>query len=167
MYEGNDGVCPLLGVEIPFDKAVVDHQHKLKSEEPSVDGKGLCRNALDFRANSVEGKITNAWKRLFGRDTDNHPCTLPEFLRNLADYLEAGPYVHEGQVFVHPTEVKKAPKLKKSSYNKVKKAYETELRASNVIVKPFTNYPKSKKMTKVLEKMFNKYNITPEFYGDK
>src|SRR5574344_315655 len=92
-------ICPILKKEIPLEKLVIDHLHKLKSEEPGLDGKGCCRGAIDFRVNALEGKITNNFKRL-GLEKD---IKLPEFLRNLADYLEHN-HLSDEILFVHPTE---------------------------------------------------------------
>lgn len=162
MYELNGGKCPLLGVDVDFDSTVVDHEHKLKSEEPSISGKGLVRNALEFRANALEGKITNNWKRYFGADVKYHPCKLSDYLRNLADYLEQGPFILENQAYIHPSEVVRQPNLKKSSYNKLKKIFLNTKQPNNK--KTFPEYPKSKKMTKTLEKLYTIYSIEPEFY---
>ena len=57
---------------------------------------------------------------------------------------------------LHPTEAPKLPKLKKSSYNKLKKVYDGRAK--------FPPYPASKKLIKALEKLFKKYNIEPKFY---
>jgi hypothetical protein len=120
-HSNQNGICPLLQVKIPSDKMVVDHRHKLKSEEPSLDGKGLVRGIIEFRANGIEGKITNAWKRYFGADEDNHPISLPDFLRNLANYLEEPPLDH--LKLIHPKEKIKEELFAKRDYNKIKKYY--------------------------------------------
>lgn len=155
IHKENNGVCPLLGVPVPLDKTALDHIHKLKSEEYDVD-KGTIRNTIEFRSNAMEGKITNNWKRLFGADTSKHPVDLPTFLRNLADYLEAGAYSEDDTYYIHPTEVPKAKKIKKAAYNKLKKLYKGRAK--------FPEYPKSQKLTKKLEKLFSEYNITDIYY---
>lgn len=141
-------ICPVLKKEIPLDKLVVDHLHKLKSEEPGPDGKGCCRGILDFRVNSLEGKVVNNFKRL-GLEKD---INLPEFLRNLADYLENN-HLNDEILFIHPTEVIKEPKLSKRSYNKFKKLYTGKAK--------FPDFPSSGKLTKPLEKLFKEYDIGP------
>lgn len=151
----NGKKCPLLGIEIPLDKMVLDHIHKLKSEEPS-EQKGTIRNALEFKSNSLEGKISNAWKRYFGRDESKYPCTLSNFLRNLADYLERGSYCDEGVYYVHPTEISKSPILSKKQYNKLKKAYIKSCKKAK-----FPEYPKSRRLTKPLKKLFEEFHIAP------
>lgn len=120
-HKKQEGKCPILKIEVSSDKMVVDHKHKLKDEEPSLDGKGLVRGVIEFRANGIEGKISNAWKRYFGADESKHPISLPDFLRNLADYLEAPPLDH--LKLIHPKEKIKEEVLKKSEYNRIKKYY--------------------------------------------
>ena len=158
----NNKTCPLLGIEIPLDKISLDHIHKLNSESYS-EQKGTIRDGIEFRANSLEGKITNNWKRYFGSDESKHPTTLPNFLRKLADYLERGAYSEiingEEVYYVHPTEVPKEPKLMKSSYNELKRVYNEK--------KKFPDFPKSGKMTNVLKNLFEKYEIIPKFYTVK
>ena len=154
----NDKICPLLGIEVPLDKTALDHIHKLNSESYAED-KGTIRNAIEFRANAMEGKITNSWKRLYGRDESKHPIDLPTFLRNLANYLEAGAYSEDDVFFIHPTEVPKVPKVKKSSYNKMIKHFKHKYPKKKV-----PPYPKSKKLTKVLDKLFKEFNVRDFYY---
>ena len=107
----NDKICPLLKVEVELDKMALDHIHKLVSEVPS-EQKGTIRNAIEFRANAMEGKITNNWKRYFGADESKHPISLSNYLRNLADFLEVGAYEDaDGTYYIHPSEEPKQPKL--------------------------------------------------------
>lgn len=159
LYNLNNGICPILKIEIPFEKTTLDHIHKLKNEEISID-KGCCRNAIDNRANQLEGRITSMWKRYFGSDESKYPLTLPEFLRNLADYLEKGSYFEDDGIdktyFIHPSE-KPLPKyVKKSCFNKLKKVCNTKLP---------TFKDKKQKLTKELKRIFNKYNIEIEYYS--
>ena len=161
LWEENDKKCPLLGIEVSLDKMVLDHIHKLKSEDLSID-KGTIRNALEFRANALEGKITNNWKRYFGSDESKHPISLPNFLRNLADYLEKGAYIEGDKAYIHPSEKKKEPNLSKKNYNKAKKLYNAEEfvpKRKNQKKKPMPEYPKSGKATKIIKEIFSKYNI--------
>ena len=156
LWEVNKRICPLLGIEVELDKTALDHIHKLVAEEPS-EQKGTIRNTIEFRANAMEGKISNNWKRYFGADETKHPISLPDFLRNLANYLENGAHEDkDGNYYIHPSEVPKEPKLKKQSYNKLKKIYEGRAK--------FPEYPKSQKMTKKLDELFVKFNLEPEFY---
>lgn len=155
LWISNGNRCPLLGIELPLDKMVLDHIHKLKSEEPS-EQKGTIRNALEFRANAMEGKISNNWKRYFGADDSKHPISLPDFLRNLADYLESGAYqCEEGNFYIHPSEEPKVKKLGKREFNKILKEYKIEFPTK----KPL-EYPKSGKPTKQIIELAEKYGIT-------
>ena len=155
LWLSNDKKCPLLGVEVPLEKMTLDHIHKLKSEEAS-EQKGTVRNAIEFRANALEGKIFNNWKRYFGNDESKHPIKLPDFLRNLADYLEAGAYCENGAYFIHPTEKPQEPKVSKANYNKLLKQYKQSNKK-----KKFPPYPKSKKLTKPLKQLFDEFDISP------
>jgi len=158
LHKQNNGVCPLLGVPVPLDEMTLDHIHKLKSESYAPD-KGTIRNAIEFRANALEGKITNNWRRYYGSDESKHPVDLPTYLRNLADYLEAGAYTENGEYFIHPSEVPKAPKVMKSKFNKMVKLFELKYPKRKL-----PEYPKSKKLTKKLEKLFAEFNINDVFY---
>jgi hypothetical protein len=80
---------------------------------------------------------------------------LPTFLRNLADYLEDN-HLQDKTLYIHPSEEVKEPKLKKSSYNKLKKLYSGKAK--------FPEFPKSGKLSKKLEELFSKYNLEPDFY---
>lgn len=151
----NNKKCPVLDVEIPLEKCVLDHKHKLKNEEPGIDDKGLVREVLEFRINAFFGKIENNFKRL-GLDKE---FDLPTILKNGAEYLERGAFIDEnGNKYIHPKEVKKKPKLKKSSFNRLEKVLKQE---GKKVPKYTGNY------TKVLEKLFKKYEIEPEFYEGK
>ena len=149
----NNKICPLLEIEVPFEKIVGDHIHKLKSEKVS-EQKGTIRNAIEFRANAMEGKITNNWKRYFGSDSSKHPISLSKFLRNLADYLEKGAYKDEEEnYYIHPSEKRKDPKIGKREFNKISKYY--SIKYPNR--KPL-EYPKSKKWTKLLKELKEEMN---------
>lgn len=143
-------ICPILGKQIPRSKFVLDHQHKTSKEEVgSNGGAGLCRGVIDFRCNAIEGKITNNFKRL----GLNKEIELPRLLRNLADYLE-----RPNLPYIHPTEKPKQPKLMKSSYNNLVK----KLQAINYD-KPVPSYPKSQKMSKKLQKLYDLVELEPTF----
>jgi len=158
----NDKKCPVLGKLIPLDKMVLDHAHKRKDEVYSPT-KGVIREALDKRANAILGKVENAIKRTglsYEEDFD-----LPTFLRNAADYFEKGAYMDEqGDMYVHPSEVPKEPKVSKSNYNKLKKLYDKEIfvpQRKGQKKKAMPKYPESKKLTKALKELFQKYGISP------
>ncbi len=149
-HNEQNGICPLLNLEFDLDKMVLDHQHKLKAELPDETGKGLCRGAIQFQANALEGKFTNAFKRL---GLEKY-ISMPDFLRNLADYLEHNK-IQEGELYIHPTEKPRKPILMKSSYNKLVKEINGKQK-----VPPYAN---KQKLTKTLERLFEKYELEPEF----
>jgi hypothetical protein len=145
-HKEQNEICPLFGKTYPIDEMTLDHQHKLKSELPSEDGKGLCRGAIHFQANAIEGKITNAFKRYGGEKHIN----MVTFLRNLANYLEHNKS-HEEEKWIHPSEAPRSPKLMKSSYNKLLKAIDGKQKVPEY----------NGKFTKVLQKLFEKYEVLP------
>lgn len=149
-----DCICPIL--KEPFDEKemVVDHIHKkhaniLKSEFP-----GHIRGVIHRQVNSFEGKIANLMIRLGLHKFD---ITLPELLRNMAQYLEKEPYP-----YLHPSEAPKSKRLKKSSYNKLVKT----IKQSKGKHPKIAEYPKSQKLTKPLERLFERFGIEPEFYKE-
>lgn len=115
LYNQQNSVCPIFGKKCAFDDTVVDHQHMTAKETVGVDGAGLIRGVIHFQANALEGKIANAYKRW---GIHKHGVTLPEFLRNLADYLERKPLN-----LIHPNEKPKPKVLGKRVFNKINKAY--------------------------------------------
>ena len=149
-YAEQKGICPILKNKYPVDKFCIDHQHKLVNELPSEDGKGLCRGAIHFQANALEGKISNAFKRLgLHKHTD-----LVSYLRNLADYLESNK-IQEGEKLIHPTESPRKLKLMKSSYNQLVKVVNNSEK-----IPPYKD--KRGNLSVSLERLFSKYNITPK-----
>lgn len=155
LYEKQNGICPILKQVTPKEKMVIDHLHKLKSEIPDESGKGCVRGCIEFRCNALEGKITNYHKRM-GLDK---LIPLPTLLRNLADYLENN-MLKEETLYIHPSEAPKKLILKKSSYNKLKKLYETEKKTSKKRMKDFPAY--TGKFTVFLAQQFDKYKLNPE-----
>jgi len=148
LYKKQKGVCFVCNKKTPFEKTVLDHQHKLrKSDEIGKDGAGLIRGVLCFQCNSWEGKIFRSFIR-YGLHKKKIPISV--LLRNLADYLE-----QDNLPFIHPTEIKKKI-VSKSNYNKLKKVYLDTNRK-----KKFPDYPKSKKITKALKELFEEFNINP------
>lgn len=152
-HKKQKGICPIMKQKFPVDEMVVDHKHRKKSTPIGEDDCGLVRGIIQRQANVIEGKIANAFVRYglvkFG-------ITIPEFLRNLADYIENPPLLKKQ--LIHPKEKAKAKKLKKSSYNKLKKWYSTHIGTK------FPPYPKSGKLTVGLEKLFIAVEMEPEFY---
>lgn len=74
---------------------VLDHSHK------GCDNEGRVRGVLESIVNLAEGHINKIWKKHLEKNTE---LTLPEFLRNLADYLESdvsGNPLHYGVLLEH------------------------------------------------------------------
>jgi len=154
LWEKNKGICPLLKTQTPKENMTLDHIHKLKSE-PISEQKGTIRDAIDFRANAMEGKITNNWKRYFGSDENKYPISLPNYLRNLADYLERGAYqCEDGNYYAHPNEAPPIEKLGKAAFNKIKKAHKNKYPKRKDLV-----YPKSGKLTISWKRLMDEFGI--------
>lgn len=137
--------CPILNQVIHYSEAVFDHKHKTKKEPIGVDGKGLLRGVIHNQANIMEGKITNTYKR-YGL---NKFIPLPELLRRIADYLEDPPMK---QKYIHPKELPKKERLKKSDFNKICKYYFEIYPKSKILPK----YLKNQKMTKRFQLLLQK-----------
>ena len=155
LYNKQNGVCPVLKIKMDISDAVVDHKHMTKNDVIGDNGAGLIRGCIHKNANTVEGKITSAYKR-YG--IEKMGISLPEFLRNLADYIEQDPLP-----YIHPTEttkINKRIKLKKSSYNELKKKHSLLGIKAKL---PLYN-EKTKKLTKALSKMYERCGLEPEFY---
>lgn len=156
LHKEQKNICPIMKQEFPLDIMVVDHQHRRSSEEIGENGAGLIRGVIHRQANVLEGKIVNAFYR-YGL---HKFISLPDFLRNLADYLELDKYP-----MIHPEEVsilrkKEKKKLQKNSYNKlVKKLKEIGYRGK---IPP---YPRNEYLTKALFLLYNKAGLLPEYYS--
>ena len=138
-----DKTCPILDQLIKYEDACFDHKHKTKAEKLGEDGKGLLRGVLHFQANSWEGKVTNAFKR-YGLHKFN--VSLPEALRNLADYIENPPMKQE---YIHPDERPKAKKLGKRNFNRICKYYFQIFPGRRKL----PEYPKSGKINEEFERL--------------
>jgi hypothetical protein len=138
------GICPICRKKL--NNPCLDHQHTKK-----VKGSGQIRGVLCRSCNVLLGKIENNCARYSVSQKE-----LPEVLHNMAKYL-----LKEHLPYLHPSEAPKPKKLKKSSYNKLKNiAHE----ASSL--NKFPEYPKSGKITKPLEKMYEEFDVEPEFYAN-
>ena len=138
MLEAQNGIC--LICEKPVVKPCLDHSHQKKNK-----GTGMIRGVLCLTCNSFVGKIENACVRNRIQNAE-----LPRVLSNISEYLSK-PHTN----MMHYTEVPKEPKIKKSMYNKLKKAYTTDITNK----KAFPEFPKSGKVTKELQKLSEKYDI--------
>ena len=162
-YHLQGGVCPILGCKYPIEDATLDHCHSTKKDTIGVNGKGLVRGVIQRQANSLEGKITNAYTRLGIHKFD---ITLPRFLRNLADFLESPPLDH--LQLIHPTEKSKPKIISKASYNKLKKMllkkkYSGKLPAYRMRKKGKSLKP-AQKLTKPLQLLYDKVQLEPTYY---
>jgi hypothetical protein len=136
LNEDQGGKCLICG-KTP-SRPCLDHHHKKR-----VKGTGKIRGVICSNCNVFLAKIENNSVRYAISHDD-----LPTILRNIADYLEKEQYD-----MLHPSEV---PKLKKSSYNELKRAYNGK--------KKFPAYPRSQKMNDALKALFEAYGIEPKFY---
>jgi len=69
-----------------------------------------------------------------------------------------------GDMYVHPKEAPKEPKVSKSNYNKLQKLYDKEPfvpKRKGQKKKLMPKYPASKKLTKALKELFERYDISP------
>ena len=137
--------CPILNQLIKYEDACFDHCHKTKAEKLGEDGKGLLRGVLHFQANSWEGKVTNAFKR-YG--LHKFGISLPEALRNLANYIENPPMKPE---YIHPNE-RVFEKIGKRDFNKICKYY-FEIYPNR---RKLPMYPKNGKITRELKELLSK-----------
>ena len=153
-WEENGKKCLITGLTIPLSEAVMDHQHKLKSDLADESGPGCCRGVLSFQGNAWEGKVTNSFRRLgLNKKTD-----IVTALRNLAAFLECN-HVHTDEVvWIHPSEEPKALKITKRCYNKLLTAIKKDKNAKGKVPK-YTG-----RFSKPLEKLMDKYEIEIEYY---
>lgn len=146
LHEAQGNKCPILDHEFPLEEMVIDHIHKRRrSDEPGFENGGLVRGAINRYVNIVLGKIENSWRRT---SLETQGYSLPDTLRRMADFLEQEPLP-----YIHPTEKVPEKRFKKSCYNKLKK-----------VCPKCPDYPKSGKLSKALEKLFEKHKIPVEFY---
>ncbi len=136
------GVCLICG-EVP-QRPCLDHSHTKR-----VKGTGLIRGVLCSSCNIFIAKSENNCSR-YGFSQK----VLPKILRSMANYLEGVHYP-----YIHPSEAPPVPKLMRRSYNKLKTVHQN---ASGYGT--FPNFPKSGKMIKQLQKLYDHYDIEPEFY---
>jgi len=147
-YKKQNKKCAVLNVKMPLSEMALDHKHKLKSEKPGIEGKGLCRGIINKHVNRLEGKISKSYVR-YG--IKKYGVSLSDLLRNLADYLENPPMK---QIYIHKSEKPKKAKLGKRDYNRICKYYFKIYPRRKKLPK----YPKSGKTNKNWEKLLKKVN---------
>ena len=157
LYDLQDGICPLLNKKISFEKTVIDHKHRIKTQIPTLSNKfGFIRNFTEFRANAFEGKVWNFYKRL-GLDKD---IEFSDLLRNLANYHDN---IFCQDPILHYTEVPKREKVKISEYNRVKKYYfDIYPRKKVIIKKPIYITEDWKELVKLVEEHIEKMRVYSE-----
>jgi len=157
-HKEQNNICPILKQEFDISEMVIDHIHMTKKETIGINGAGLCRKCIHRQINSFEGKITNAYKR-YG--LDKFDMSLPDILRSLADYLEQQP-----SEFIHPNEAPKQKIVTKSSFNKLIKKMKLSGYTKKYPIYRIVNDKNKQKLTIPLKKLFNQFNIEPEFYDN-
>ncbi len=164
----NKGVCPVLKMSYQHEEMVVDHAHTANANNlGKKEEAGLIRGVIHRQANTMEGKITNFFIRC---GLHKMSITLPNFLRNLADFIEEPPMIY--LKYIHPSEKGKSKNLKKTSINKLKKMYRNRYpnrKIPSVLIyktkktKLGNIKDREKKLTVGLERLFNEFKIVPEF----
>lgn len=143
MIIGQGGICPLC--ENPIVSPVCDHEHTGKHR-----GDGAIRGVICSTCNSLLGSIENAVIRS-GVGLNNKLT----FINNLKSYIDK----KHGTNYIYPSEKPKPKRLKKSSYNHLKR-----IAKQQGYNRKFPEYPKSKKLTVKLEELYKLYHINPEYY---
>ena len=144
--------CAICGKELTLENSVLDHQHKQrKSDKNGVNGDGLVRGVICQEDNLSEGKIWNSMSRFQGART---PQDRINWLRKLIKYYEQEKYP-----YIHPTEKVKPKDVSKFNFNKMIKLFKEKYPKRKV-----PSYPKSKKLTVQLKKLFDEFKI--EYYND-
>lgn len=104
------GKCPILKKHVKVRDVVLDHKHKLKTQECGPHGRGLVRGAILDQINGFEGMVYKKYKRQGLHDV----MPLPDLLESLAAYLRNPPCP---QIYIYPSEKPKAPTFGKREYN--------------------------------------------------
>lgn len=103
LYQEQQQLCKLTGIQIERTEAVLDHNHSTQ----------YVRGVLHRQANAVLGKIENLWTRYLGWWYNG---TLSQFLRQCADYIDTKEdtrYLHPGWIRRVMIDFKKLPEAKK------------------------------------------------------
>ena len=145
LLQQQGGRCPICKKCIT--DPCLDHEHKKR-----LGGSGLIRGVVCRTCNSFIAKAENNCLRC-----KIELKQLPHVLRSIADYLE-----QPHKPFIHPKEAPKPKKLQKSSYNQLIRRMVIDGVGLKKGLPP--KYPKSGKLTKTLEKLYEKVEIEPQFY---
>ena len=150
----NNYICPICERKISIDEAVVDHIHgSHKSLYPETNK--LIRNVICRTCNIILGKIENIYIR--SPKEYKEQVDLEKILQNISIYINTYKEKNNFDMYlVHPTEWK-PKKIKKSSFNKLKKLVKEKYNKELV-------YPKSGKLTKQIEEYANELDFELEYY---
>jgi hypothetical protein len=145
LWKQNNFCCPICKRELDQSELALDHDHDTT----------LIRNTICKRCNSLEGALKAKWKR---SGLMKH-ISFVDFLTSLSEYLN-----NDQLPFIHPMHTAKPRKLMKSSYNELKR----EVEKANTYLKKqikIPDYPKSKRLTKKLKEIYDKFGIYPRYYS--
>lgn len=106
LYEQQDRIDPITGLEIPKNQIVLDHDHDTM----------FVRAVLHRQTNAVAGKAERFWDRYLAWW---YTGTLQDFLRGCADYLDR----KHPQEYYHPSWIKKV----KTEFNKLNSSQKTKV----------------------------------------
>lgn len=112
-YDKQNGICPILKEWVPFEDVVVDHLHGKKTDIAGEGNAHMVRGIIHNYANACEGKFLSRFKR----SGLSKFISFPDYLRNLADYLDNPPLFGSG--YVHPEGKPKMKAFGKREFNRV------------------------------------------------
>jgi len=144
LLKRQDGVCAICG-QVP-ERPCLDHEHKKK-----IKGSGLVRGVLCSNCNVFLAKIENNCVR-YGIKRSK----LPFILKRSALYIRKNT-TH----YMHPSEKPKTRKLKKQSFNNLRKRY---LEKYPKLPAALKQYPKSGTLIKPVKEAFELLCIEPDYY---
>jgi len=165
-HKKQNGICPILKMKFPVEDMVVDHQHANNAKNLGKPNEiGLIRGVIHRASNSIEGKIANSYIRV-GLHKFN--ISLPEFLRNLADFIENPPLTH--LQYLHPSEAPKPKRLKKTSVKKLMKLFQVNYsnrKIPSCFIYNAQDEKNGKKLSKTLKKFYEEFKLKPSFLKGK
>lgn len=131
-----DNACAVTGYELDPKETVCDHTH---------DRSQLVRGVLHRQTNVYLGKLENNYVRMMAWWYDG---TLPNLLRDIADYLEKEPYP-----IIHPGWLKKS----KTAFNKLNSKAQEDVLKEFFVAGPWKNTEARKK---AFDKLIKSKTIT-------
>jgi hypothetical protein len=165
-HKKQNKTCPVLKMKFKTEDMVCDHAHSANAKNLNKpEEAGLIRGVIHRQANTVEGKVTNSYIRCGLHKFD---ITLPEFLRNLADFIENPPLIH--LKYNHPSEKPKEKRLKKTSITKLEKLFVKNYpnrKIPSCFEYKGKDAKKGKKMTKTLKRFYEEFDVEPSYLKGK